>query len=246
MKKVTYIRPPKDLSVQLIGLYSRVARKLGVDPSYVSQVARGESRSALVEDALRDELIRIRDQGAETPKHHEVQFYSDDTVLLERLVPFVAAALKRGDAAIVIATQSHRESLFQRLKWEGFDVDAVIKAGIYVAVDAAGAVAKYTVHGMPKSDRMLKLIGGLIEEAMKATKKEYPRVAIFGEGVSLLWEAGKADAAIRVEQMWNQLTATYEVDTLCGYKMSGTYGKEDTHDIKEICAAHSAVYSQWK
>jgi len=246
MKKVTYIRPPKDLSVQLIGLYSRVARKLGVDPSYVSQVARGESRSALVEDALRDELIRIRDQGAETPKHHEVQFYSDDTALLERVVPFVAAALKSGDAAIIIATPSHRENIAQRLQWEGFDFDAAIKAGIFVAVDAAGAVAKYMLHDMPKSDRLLNLMGGLIEEAMKATKKEHPRVAIFGEGVSLLWEEGKVDAAIQVEQMWNQLTATYEIDTLCGYKMSGTYGNEDAHDIKEICAAHSAVHSQGK
>lgn len=42
------------------GLYSRVARQLGVDRSYVSRVARGERRSRRVEEALRAELKRIR------------------------------------------------------------------------------------------------------------------------------------------------------------------------------------------
>ncbi len=42
------------------GLYSRVARRLGVDRSYVSRVARGERRSQRVENALRAELKRIR------------------------------------------------------------------------------------------------------------------------------------------------------------------------------------------
>jgi hypothetical protein len=41
------------------GLYSRVARKLGVDRSFVSRVARGERRSREVEDALHKELRRI-------------------------------------------------------------------------------------------------------------------------------------------------------------------------------------------
>ena len=81
---------------------------------------------------------------------------------------------------------------------------------------------------------------------MKATKKERPRAAIFGEGVSLLWEERKAEAAIQVERIWNELVGTYGVDTHCGYRMGGTYGKEDGHDFKEICAEHSAVYSQGK
>lgn len=41
------------------GLYSRVARQLGVDRSYVSRVARGERRSERVEAALRAEVKRI-------------------------------------------------------------------------------------------------------------------------------------------------------------------------------------------
>jgi transcriptional regulator with XRE-family HTH domain len=41
------------------GLYSRVARNLGVDPSYVSRVARGERRSKSIEAALGAEIRRL-------------------------------------------------------------------------------------------------------------------------------------------------------------------------------------------
>jgi transcriptional regulator with XRE-family HTH domain len=43
------------------GLYDRVAKRLGVDPSYVSRVARGERKSAAVENALAEEVRAIRD-----------------------------------------------------------------------------------------------------------------------------------------------------------------------------------------
>jgi DNA-binding transcriptional regulator YdaS (Cro superfamily) len=43
------------------GIYNRVAKRLGVDPSYVSRVARGERQSAVVEKALAEEVRAIRD-----------------------------------------------------------------------------------------------------------------------------------------------------------------------------------------
>ncbi|HTV66532.1 MAG TPA: hypothetical protein VMD98_13060 [Bryocella sp.] len=46
----------------LCGLYSRVARELKVDRSYVSRVARGERRSEPVERAISNEFDRIVNQ----------------------------------------------------------------------------------------------------------------------------------------------------------------------------------------
>ena len=43
----------------LCGLYSRVARQLHVDRSYVSRVARGERRSEPIERALTTEFDRV-------------------------------------------------------------------------------------------------------------------------------------------------------------------------------------------
>ena len=53
------------------GLYVRIARKLGVDASYVSRVARGDRRSNEVESALRQALAEIDQQLARSPSAAE-------------------------------------------------------------------------------------------------------------------------------------------------------------------------------
>lgn len=51
--------PPHNLASLIRGLYGRVARRVKVDPSYVSRVARGERRSEAIEASLEKELKRI-------------------------------------------------------------------------------------------------------------------------------------------------------------------------------------------
>ena len=41
------------------GLYARVAKGLGFDPSYVSRIARGERRPEIVEKAIRREMDKV-------------------------------------------------------------------------------------------------------------------------------------------------------------------------------------------
>ena len=47
----------------LCGIYSRVARRLGVDRTYVSRVAKGEGRSPEVEAALLQEFDRSQEKS---------------------------------------------------------------------------------------------------------------------------------------------------------------------------------------
>ena len=181
--------------------------------------------------------------GEKAPHHHEVLFYSDDTILLHRLTRFIATALKAGNAAIVLATESHRESLLQRLKAEGVDTDGALQQGTYISLDAADALSTIMVNDMPDPVRFLGGIGGSVEAAANAAKSERPQVVVFGEAVALLQAEGKADAAIRFEQLGNDLAKTHEVDILCAYPLSNFHGGEDMHIFQSICAEHSAVYS---
>jgi hypothetical protein len=86
-------------------------------------------------------------------------------------------------------------------------------------------------------------VGDLIASAAKAAKGERPRVAACGECAPLLWAQGKAEAAIRLEQLWDEIARTYDVDILCGYPLSGVHRDENSHVFQRICAEHSAVYS---
>jgi hypothetical protein len=47
------------------GLYSRVAKKLGVTPQHVRQVSRGLTSSKRVSKAVAQEIQRIRNKSAE-------------------------------------------------------------------------------------------------------------------------------------------------------------------------------------
>jgi DNA-binding NarL/FixJ family response regulator len=179
---------------------------------------------------------------AKASHHHEVQFYSDDTVFLDRLVRFFTSVLNAGDVAIIIATETHQKRLVQRLKLGGLDVDAAITEGRYLPIDAVSTLSLFMVDDMPDSARFLEIVGCLIEQTAKKGKAEHPRVAIFGEWVSLLWAEGKVDAVIRLEQLGNQLATTYGIHILCGYALSSVQGVEDGEVLQRICAEHSAVY----
>ena len=189
--------------------------------------------------------FELTDTAAEKPPHrHEVQLYFDDAVFLDTFAHFITVALKAGDAAIAVITESHREGLVQRLKAQGLDVDAAIHEGRYIQLDVAKTLATFMVYDMPDAARFVEVVGGLIEAAARAAKREDGRVVACGECSPFLWTQGKPDAAIRTEQLWDQAGKTFGVDILCAYALSSFHGEEDEHVLECICAEHSAVYSQ--
>ncbi len=175
--------------------------------------------------------------------HHEVVFYSDDGQLLDRLSQFIAAALKAGNAAIVIATESHRAGLVRRLQAYGLELRAVTEQGRYIAVDAAGTLSTFVVNGILDSDRFLESYGNLIRQAAKAAKGAHPRVAFFGEAADLLWERDGLEIVIQDEVLGNQLIKRFDVDILCGYFLGNIESGKDGEAFQRICAQHSAVYN---
>jgi len=146
--------------------------------------------------------------------------------------------------AVVLATESHRDSLIHRLKARGFDIDAAIRHGTYISLDVAESLSAFMINDMPDSDRFFEVVGAFIRAAAKAGNREHSRVAACGECAPLLWAQGKVDAAIRLEQLWDQIASTYRVDSFCGYALSSFHGEKDQDVFQSICAEHSAVYSQ--
>ena len=57
-----------ELASRIRGLYHRVSVSLGVHPSYVSRVARGERKSLRIEKCLNREISRLLALVASKPK----------------------------------------------------------------------------------------------------------------------------------------------------------------------------------
>jgi DNA-binding NarL/FixJ family response regulator len=182
-------------------------------------------------------------QKFEITRKHEAGFYSDDRDLLDHLTRFVATALKVGNAAIVIATDSHRQVLHSRLKAEGLDLGTVIKQGRYIPLDAADTVSTIMVSGMPDPVRFLELLGDLIVTATKSARGKSSRVSVFGECAHPLLAQGNTEAAIQIEKLGNKLVTIHDVEILCGYSLGSVGTGMDSHTFAQICAEHSAVHS---
>ena len=179
----------------------------------------------------------------EVTRCHEVQLYSDDECFLDSFTHFIGSGLKAGNAAIVVATESHRDRLLPRLQAAGLDIAAAVVQGCYISLNAADTLSTFMVNDLPDPLRFFKVVGDLILSAANAAKGEHPRVAACGECAPLLWAQGKAEAAIRVEQLWDQIAKTYDIDILCAYPSRSFHREEDSQIFQRICAEHSAVYS---
>jgi DNA-binding NarL/FixJ family response regulator len=183
-------------------------------------------------------------RNREITRRHEVEFYTDDVAFVVGFTRFVEAALKAGDAVIVVATESHRKSLLQRLQEHGVGVAAAMEQGRFVSLDVAETLSTFMVYDLPDPARCLKIAGDLMMEAAKAAQGEPPRVAVCGECAPSLWAQGKADAAVQVEHLWDEIARTHGVDILCGYVLNSVQREQESHIYERICAEHSAVSSQ--
>ena len=177
-------------------------------------------------------------------RSHEVEFYSDDAAFLLGFTRFIESALEFGNAVIVVATESHRESLLRRLREHGVDIVAAVEQGRYVSVDVADMLSTFMVNDQPDPGRFLQAASNQIAAAAKASRGDRPRVAACGECAPILWEQGKADAAIEVERLWDEIAKSCNVDVLCGYVLSSFQREQQGHIYEKICAKHSGVSSQ--
>jgi hypothetical protein len=59
-----------------------------------------------------------------------------------------------------------------------------------------------------------------------------------------LWAQGKADAAIQVERLWDEIARKHQVDILCGYVLNSFQREQESHVYERICAEHSAVFAR--
>jgi DNA-binding NarL/FixJ family response regulator len=167
---------------------------------------------------------------APVPGRHEILFSSDDDVLLDALARFIADALNSGNSAISWMTESHRESLRQRLSERCVDVDSAIERGTYIAADAVENI---------DPPQILARINALSAAASRQGTQR-PRVALCGERAGRLWMQGQTDLAMQLEQLCNELARSRDdVDILCSYPVP--IGQEDNEGLKAICAEHTIV-----
>ena len=140
---------------------------------------------------------------------------------------------------MVIATEAHRQGLFQKLQTEGFDLGAVIRSGSYTSIDVHETLSLFMPIGQPDPARLGQAVSRLVKTASNGPAGATRRVTACGECAPLLWTEGKLDAALRVEELWDEAAHKYGLNTLCGY-LSGTLQGQKGHPIfRKITSLHA-------
>lgn len=172
---------------------------------------------------------------------HELQVYRNDAAFLEGFAKFIAGGLNAGNAVVAIATETHRQGLFQKLETQGFDLGALIRSGSYTSIDVYETLSLFMPDDQPDPARLGHAVSRFVKTASKAPAGGTRRVTACGECAPLLWSEGKLDAALRVEELWDEAAHKYGLNTLCGY-LSGALEDEQGHEIfQKISSLHSAA-----
>jgi hypothetical protein len=180
------------------------------------------------------ELMRLHEPES---AQHLVQFYDDESLVIENVAYLAAKALASGSSAVVAATGPHLEQIRMQLANSVLNLDDVHESGRYVTVDAADAVSRILVDGHPDDAKFDGLIGSTIRSAAKNSANGF--VFAFGEIVALLCAANNANGAVRLEQLWNALAERNRFSLYCAYPMTCLGPETDGDSLIQICAEHA-------
>ena len=170
---------------------------------------------------------------------HAVQFYETDRFLCDEVTRFVCEGLRAGESVVVVATRPHREAIESELKQQARFEDSLPAGGArLIWRDADETLSALLVNGWPDAARCENVLGALVDEASDSGKVP---VRVFGEMVAVLCAAGNPEAALHLEQLWNELARHHAFSRLCAYPMRVFAGEEGRQAFHAICAAHFEV-----
>jgi MEDS: MEthanogen/methylotroph, DcmR Sensory domain len=171
------------------------------------------------------------------PEEHVVQLYGTDDQLLTRNVGrYLAEGLRRGDGVLVIATPEHRTTLTRRLREETSHSQAVLE-GRLVFLDAETTLARFLVDGAPDPARFRSVVGDALSGVR--ARAVHTGVRAYGEMVGVLWKAGEYPAAVRLEELWNDLLKESDVALFCAYPID-VFGPEfQSATVDALLCAHT-------
>ena len=105
-------------------------------------------------------------KGESAEARHQVNSYPDKAAFVDGFARFVETSLRSGSAIVLLASESHRVGIVQRLKSEGVDVAAAIEQRRYLPLD------------IPDGFHTFRFAEHLASDAVKAAREGNLRVGV--------------------------------------------------------------------
>ncbi|MBA3665779.1 MAG: MEDS domain-containing protein [Bacteroidetes bacterium] len=167
-----------------------------------------------------------------------MQIYENDEMFLDLLEGFVIGGIKNHECVILIATPAHLGALQYRLKREGYDVPSLVDDDQLIMLDAQETLNCFMVNDEPDEKKFNSTISKVIKKAHNRQRK----IRAFGEMVAILWENGKKEATVELENLWNKFCTKEAFSLFCAYPKSSFIKDEQKH-TRTICSCHTKIIS---
>jgi DNA-binding NarL/FixJ family response regulator len=185
-----------------------------------------------------------RERTRPDARRHEVGLYSDETMLLDAYARATASALEAGNGAVVVASGGRLEQIRDRLLARGIDADGAVREGRYFPADLDATLSTFTIDRHVDEGRFRTAATGLLMRTAGAVLGDRPRVTVIGDGTSTMLRNYGVDEALRLERLWDELSARYNLDLLCGYLTTELGHDEPSDARRRICAEHTAIHDR--
>ena len=169
---------------------------------------------------------------------HFAQLHRDPQALTDAVTLYLETGLRRGNGVVVIASPTHTDLFLARLRAEDLDPNAFLKSGRLELHDAELMLRKFMRNDTPDWEDFRRAIGAVFERVQafgRGTTRAY------GEMVNLLWQEGKQEAAIRLEEYWNELARLYPFSLFCSYMLDSHHDHVYNGPLEEIGRTHSDI-----
>ena len=184
-------------------------------------------------------LERIERGDSLASHRHDLLFCSSDAVLVEAFTRFIAGQLSEGHSVVVLVTDAHDVSIRRRLQAAHVDPVLAVRQGRYVPVNISEMLDAVMVDGWPDTTRFLETVDDLVTAASRRATHPRARLAACGGCAPTLWAEGHIEAALQLEQLWDEFASSHQMDLLCVYPL--TARDEHARTVRRLCAEHTRV-----
>lgn len=144
---------------------------------------------------------------------------------------------------MVVADERHRRGVLAALRASDFDWVRALARGQLIELDGDVILSTLMRGGLssslPDDATFRRVLGRAIDRT--GPKTLYRGLRIYGQMVDVLAQVGNDRAAVRMEELWNDLARTHRFQLYCGYSLAAFQRAKDGAAFRRICSAHSRV-----
>ena len=102
---------------------------------------------------------------------HELTLCADDAAFVSGFSRSIEVALDNGNASLVIATESRRAHLLQKLRADAVDVDTAVERGLLILLDVADSLSTFAVESATDENRSAGMPYTIVEAVRRAEER---------------------------------------------------------------------------